>query len=554
MSLLRTLFDGLRSLFRKKQVSQELDEELNGFLEMAAEEKMNQGLSRKEALRAVRLERGSPEIAKETVRSAGWESFIDTLWQDLRVAARILRKSPGFSLVAILSLALGIGANTAIFQLIDAVRLRTIPVMEPSRLVTVQLADRTGIRGSQVSAYSTLTNAIWEKFRDHQNIFAGALAWGSNTFGIAPGGEARLAQGLFVSGDFFRVLGVQPLLGRVFTAADDHRGCGLPGAVISYAFWRHELGGEASPVGRKLTLNDHPTEIIGVTPPGFFGLEVGRSYDVAVPICSQAVLWSEGTWLDEGTVWWLNVVGRLKPGSTSEQTNAQLATISSGIFQDTLPSNYPAENVKDYVKFRLTAVPAGSGVSWLRTQYSDSLSLLLGTAGLVLLIACANLANLMLARATVRQQEFAVRLAIGAPRGRLIRQLITESFLLALIGGSLGLVLAGMLSQFLVASLGTQGDPLFVDLKPAWHVLAFTLGLAGLTCLLFGLAPGLRASRISPSEALRTAGAGAPSAGNVERIPRGHSCGGRPGAAAPRTRAGALTRRQERAAGADTHH
>ena len=266
--------------------------------------------------------------------------------------------------------------------------------------------------------------------------------------------------------------------------------------MISYAFWQRELGGDPSVIGRKLTLNDHPTEIIGVTPPGFFGLEVGSSYDVAVPICSQAILWSEGTWLDEGTVWWLNVVGRLKPGATLEQANAQLAVISPRIFQATLPSNYPAVNVKDYLKFKLTTVPAGSGVSWLRNEYSDSLSLLLGTAGLVLLIACANLANLMLARATARTQEFSVRLALGAPRSRLIRQLMTESVLLALLGGSLGMFLARNLSQFLVASLGTEGDPLFLDLRPEWRVLAFTLGLATLTCLLFGLAPGLRASRI----------------------------------------------------------
>ena len=275
---------------------------------------------------------------------------------------------------------------------------------------------------------------------------------------------------------------------------------------ISYAFWQRELGSDPSPLGRKLTLNYHPVEIIGVTPPSFFGLEVGSSYDVAVPICSQAVLWSEGTWLDEGTVWWLNVLGRLKPGSTREKANAQLAVISRGIFQATLPSNYPAENVKDYLKFKLEAVRAGTGVSWLRTQYSDSLSLLLGTAGLVLLIACANLANLMLARATTREHEFTVRFAIGASRSRLIRHSMTESLVLALLGGAFGLFLAGALSQFLVASLGTKDDPLFLDLKPDWHFLAFTFGLASLTCMLFGLVPALRASRVSPSDAFKTSG------------------------------------------------
>src|SRR6266480_6588068 len=183
----------------------------------------------------------------------------------------------GFTTVAVLTLALGIGANTAIFQLIDALRLRPIPVKEPQQLVAVQLADSTGVRGSQASGYPVLTNAVWEKLRDPQDVFSGVLAWGSNSFGLSPGGEVRLAQGLFVSGDFFHVLGVRPLLGRVFTAADDRRGCGLPGAVVSYAFWQRELGGDPSPIGRKLTLNYHPVEIIGVTPPGFFGLEVGRS-------------------------------------------------------------------------------------------------------------------------------------------------------------------------------------------------------------------------------------------------------------------------------------
>ena len=461
-------------------------------------------MSRKEALRAVRLEQGSPEVTKHLLWSARWESFLANSWKDLHHATRLLWQSPVFTVVAVASLALGIGANTAIFQLIDALRLRSLPVRKASQLVTVQLADKTGIRGHQTTGYSALTNAVWEKLRENQDIFSGMLAWDSNNFGLTPGGEVRLAQGLFVSGDFFRVLDVQPLLGRVFTADDDRRGCGLPGAVVSYAFWQRELGGDPAPIGHKLMLNYHPTEVIGVTPPGFFGVEVGSSYDVAVPICSQAVLWSEGTWLDEGTVWWLNVMGRLKEGATREQANAQLAVISPQIFQATLPSNYPAENVKDYLKFKLTTVPGGSGVSWMRNEYSDSLSLLLGTAGLVLLIACANLANLMLARATARTQEFSVRLALGAPRSRLIRQLMTESVLLALLGGALGLFLARTLSQFLVASLSTEGDPLFLDLRPEWRVLAFTFGLATLTCLLFGLAPGLRASRVSPSEAFRT--------------------------------------------------
>jgi len=496
----------LQTLFHRNRTTQQLDDEFQFHLEQQIGENIARGMSREEARYTAIRAFGNPTFLKEETRDTwGW-IWLEHLTQDFRYGLRTLRKNLGFTAVAVLTLALGIGANTAIFQLIDALRLRAIPVKEPQQLVTVQLADSTGVRGSQTSGYSVLTNPVWETFRAQQDVFSGVLAWGSNSFGLTPGGEVRLAQGLFVNGDFFHVLGVQPLMGRVFTASDDRRGCGLPGAVVSYAFWQRELGGDSSPIGRKLTLNYHPVEIIGVTPPGFFGLEVGSSYDVAVPICSQAVLWSEGTWLDEGTVWWLNVMGRLKPRSTREKANAQLAVISRGIFQAALPSNYPAENVKDYLKFKLEAVPAGSGVSWLRSQYSDSLSLLLGTAGLVLLIACANLANLMLARATMREHEFTVRFAIGASRTRLIRHLMTESLLLALLGGALGLFLAEALSKFLVASLGTEGDAPFLDLKPDWRLLAFTFGLASLTCILFGLVPALRASRVSPSEAFKSAG------------------------------------------------
>ncbi len=431
-----------------------------------------------------------------------------TLLQDLRYAVRVLRKNPGFTSVAVVSLALGIGANTAIFQLIDAVRLRTIPVKDPQQLALVQLADRTGWRGSQATPNPALTNHLWERFRDSQDVFSGVLAWGDNNFNLASGGEARLARGLFVSGDFFRVLGVQPVLGRVFTAADDRRGCGLPGAVVSYAFWQREFAGSPSAVGSRITLNYQPGEVIGITPASFSGLEVGRAFDVAVPICSQATLWSEGNWLDAGTVWWLTVMGRLQPGGTLEKTNARLRTLSPGIFEATLPSNYPAVNVRDYLHFKLAAVPAATGVSTLRSQYGDPLTVLWITSGLVLLIACANLANLMLARGTAREHEIAVRMAIGASRGGLIRQLTAEGLLLAVVGGGLGLVLSGMLSQLLVALLVTQGNPLFLDLDPNREVLAFTMALAGLTCILFGLVPAWRATRIPAAGAMRSGSRG----------------------------------------------
>jgi predicted permease len=429
---------------------------------------------------------------------------------DLRFGVRMLLKNPAFTAVAVLSLALGIGANTAIFQLLNAVRLKQLPVRDPQHLaqVRIRLVDVDKTRGNKSSRYPAVTNPIWEQIRDRQQGFSGIAAWGNANFNLSQGGEVRPARGLWVSGDFFNVLGVQPQLGRLFNTEDDQRGCSGSSVVISHGFWQREFGGVPDVLGRKLTLSERSFEIIGVTPSSFFGLEVGRSFDVAVPICADAVIQGKNHRLDSGTNWWLMVTGRLKPGWTIQQAGGQLNSISSSLFQQTLPSNYPTASVNDYLNTQLEAEDGSSGYSTLRRNYERPLWLLLAIAGLVLLITCANLANLLLARASTREREIAVRQAIGASRLRIIRQLLVETVLLAVIGTTLGAVLAQLLSRFLVASIGTTRDLVFLDLTPDFRVLGFAAGVAALTCMFFGLMPALRATRISPGAAMKVAGRG----------------------------------------------
>ncbi len=435
--------------------------------------------------------------------------LLEGLWQDFRYGARLLRMNPGFFAVATISLALGIGANTAIFELLNAVRLRMLPVAHAEQLAELQIADNEHCcSGNFSDRRPNFTYPQWEQIRNHQQAFSGIFAWGDHRFNLAVGGEARYAEGLFVSGQFFQTLGVRPLMGRLIGDSDDLQGCGSPGAVISYPFWQREFGGDAQVLGRKISLDGRSVEVMGVAPAEFFGVEVGRNFDVAVPVCSEPLIAGEDSHMAKRHHWWLAVIGRLRAGWTVDRAKAQAAAMSSAVFESTVPQNYRTDMAKNYVQYKLTAMPAGSGVSSLRRQYEQPLLLLLGIAGLVLLIACANLANLTLARASTREREMAVRLAIGADRGRLIRQLLAESLLLTLIGTALGVFLAQLLGNNLVGFLTTSDSPLFLKLQPDWRVLGFTSGVAILTCILFGLTPALRATRTPPGAAMKASGRG----------------------------------------------
>jgi putative ABC transport system permease protein len=495
-------------------------EELAQHLSEKCQELLDSGASSEDARREVLAELNeeklkselrttlTPEPPRISPGSDGAEDragLIAGVGKDLRLAARLLRLNPGFAIIAILSLALGIGANTAIFQLIDAVLLRTLPVPSPQELADIRLVHN-GRMGSSVSRQHEFSSAIWEQLRARQQGFSDIAAWSTESFELGQGGEAHRAQGLWVSGDFFRVLQVNPVVGRLFSATNDYAGCGDQGVVISYAFWQRDFGGRADVLGAKLSLDRHSFEIIGITPPSFYGLEVGHNFDVALPVCSEPLLHTESPWSSSSTTWWFDAIGRLNPGWSFERATAQLASAAPSIFTATLPPQYDAITRNNYLKFSFRAQPAATGVSPLRKEYADPLYLLLTISGFVLLIACANLANLMLARGSARQREMAVRLTLGASPSRLIRQLLVESLLLAAIGAALGVILAQIVATSLVGGISTAQDSVFLALPHDWRVLAFTAAVAVLTCLLFGVAPTVQAVKTEPGTVIKTGG------------------------------------------------
>jgi predicted permease len=496
-----------KRLFSRRRLYRDLSKEMQQHLDEKIEELVATGMSKKEATGTARRAFGNVTLMEEDSREVWRWPSIESFAADIRYALRTLRKSPGFAATAIVTLALGIGANTAIFMLLDAIRLRSLPVQDPQELAEVRITDsgHQGMGNNQ--QYGELTRPLWQEIRDQQQSFSGIFAWSVNLRYMGRGSEMRHFHELRVSGDFFRVLGVRPFRGRLLMP-EDEGACPMTRVVVSYPFWQSELGGRDLSPAVKLVVDNELVEIIGVTPPGFFGKVVGEGFDIAIPFCEP----KEGLRRD---IFEVSVMGRLKLGGTTQRASAELDALSPGVFEATIPPGRDPRSTEIYKHFRLAAYPASTGVSSLR-DYDRSLFLLLGIAGLVLLIACTNLANLMLARASVRQREMAVRLALGASRGRLIRQLLTESLLLAATGAAVGIALAQYLSRLLVWSFSTEVAGVTLQMVTDWRVLLFAACVAAFTCIVFGIAPALRATRAEPISAMKAGGRG--TTGGCERF------------------------------------
>jgi predicted permease len=496
--------------FRRRYWDDERKLELDAYIAAEIDDQIARGASPEDARRAAHQKLGNPTLIREEIYQMNTIGVLETLWQDARYGFRLLRRNPTFAVVAILTLALGTGANAAIFQLVDAVRFRTLPVKDPQQLVALGInTNGKGRTGRFTGERPTVTEPLLRAIREHQQSFSQLLAWGTGYFDLSTSGESRIARGLWVSGDFFDTLGVRPATGRLIVPADDRKGCSAPGVVLSHAFWQAQFHGDPSIVGRPILLDGHSFEVMGVAQRGFFGVDVGRTFDVAAPICAEPITRGALSAIDKRDAWFLGMLGRLRDGWTSEQAEAQLRAVSPAVFRETLPQTYTAADTASYLAFTLTATSADTGVSSLRRTYETPMWVLLGVTGLVLLIACANLANLMLARATARSREVAIRLAIGASRPRIVRQMLCESLILAALGALGGLLLAQWFSRILVAFIDTGGSSrVFVDLAPGWRVFAFMVALTGLACVVFGLTPALRATRTNPGETMKAGARG----------------------------------------------
>ncbi len=490
---------GWAKFFKRRSWDAERAREIEFHISAETAENIDRGLPRAEAETAARRKFGNPALVREEIYRMNTVGWLESLWQDARQTARLLRKNPGFTLVAVVSLGLGIGANTAIFELIDAVRLRELPVERPGELADLRIAGGTSGFGVINGAYGQLTHPLWLEIRQNHEPFSGVAAWSPDQFRVGRGGESRRAHGLFVSGEFFNVLGVKPWRGRLIEPADDQGACPDTTAVLSYQYWRREFGGRDIK-GLKLHVDGGVKEVVGVAPPDFFGVAVGEFFDIARPFCKPKEYRRE--------VFTVSVIGRLRPGWTVDRASSYLAGVSPGMFTATAPEGYSSKSVEQYKQFRLAAYPAASGVSFLREAFDTPLRLLLGITGLVLLMACANLANLMLARASAREREVAVRLALGASRRRLLRQMVVEGALLAGLGVAVGVTLAHWLSKLLLWSFSDAFNTIALPVATDWRVILFATGAGVLTCLLFAALPAIRATRAEPVTAMKNGGRG----------------------------------------------
>jgi len=512
---MRTMMARLRGVFSNRAMDEEFTQELETHLAMLTEESISHGMAPEDARRAARLRLGGVEQLREIHRQQWGVPLIETFLQDIRYGLRILSKSPAFTIVAVLTLALGTGANTAIFSIVNSVLLRNLPVRDPQQLVFLTNPNEQGMeQGFGDGDRDLLTYWEFQQLEQNNRVFSGLLASSSFAQSLPitiedPGKSRDLVSEhvSLVSGSYFSVLGISPVLGRTFTNEVDKVRDANPIAVISYGFWRDNFAGSAAALGRSVRIHDTSFTIIGVMPPQFRGETVGVSPEIWVPLSMQAEIYPGRDYLSLETQpfhksEWLHAIGRLKPGITLAQAKAEINVEFQHLMESQTPG-MSADKKRQFLNQHLAVVEGSRGASTLREGFGKPLEILMAIVALILLIACANIANLLLARSAARQKEITVRIAVGAGGSRLLRQVFTESILLALIGGAVGLVLGRCADVALLQMVSRGPSPIVLDLHPDAKVLMFTLGISVLTGILFGLAPGLRAHRVDLGAILR---------------------------------------------------
>ena len=541
---MRIFLSRLRALFRKRELEQEMADEINAHLEMQIEDHVRQGMTPEEARYLALRKFGGVDQVKETYRERRSLQPVETLLRDLNYGLRMWRRSPVVTAVAILSLALGIGANTALFSVVDAVLLKTLPVQNPEQLLVFEWQAGRAYKLSGMSGTSNVdgppgTRSLslfrWDVFEKvHQAQTAAPDGPLSDFFAFGPmaeltvklGNEAEIIDGQAVSGNYYSGLRVTPILGRLITAEDDRPGA-APVVVLSYQLWQDRFAANAAVIGQQLNLNQQSLTIIGVTPPAFNGtLQVDFHPALTIPLAIEPLLRGDNSLLGtmgKSGVWWLNIMGRLKPGATAEQARQSLNAAFQTAALEAMPpprkGNQPAQlTPKDYP--HLLTEAGDRGMPDRRKRYAPTIYALFIVVALVLLIACANLANLLLARATLRRAEISIRVAVGAGRRRLIRQLLTESVLLATVGGTIGVIFAFWGKSALVALTDNETGllPSGVELSLNWRVLLFTLAVSLLTGVLFGFVPALRATSLDLNTTLKESSR---ATGRVSRLSKG---------------------------------
>ncbi|WP_229739428.1 ABC transporter permease [Edaphobacter dinghuensis] len=491
MRALCLLWARIRGQAAQRREDEAFEDEIQEHIALLEERYKMRGMSEEEAVRAARRQFGNVTVLKERQRIQRGILSPAEWWRDVRFGMRMLVKTPSVTLIALLTLSLGIGLNVALFSVLDAVMFKTLPIAQPDRLVRLE-------RGS---GEPTFTYALWQEIKARQEVFSGVFAYQARLFNSSLSGEKHFVAGLYVSGDYFSTLEIPAIVGRTLIDRDDRRGA-APVAVISYACWRRQFAGDPEILHRQITLEKHSFQIVGVTPRGFYGTEPGYQFDVAIPLEAERIIQPDHPTLDRPFAWWLYAFGRLKSGVSLESARARMMALSPYIDSAALPPGTDAETRKWYMA-PIVLSPAATGISTLRDSYGKALVLLNIMLGIVLLIACANIANLQLVRFSARRREFAVRAALGASRHRLFRQLAVENLILATTGAGLGLMLARYAGRLLLQLTSSKRQPTVLDLSIDYRLVLVVIGLTVATAVFFGIAPALKLAYVAPQNAMK---------------------------------------------------